>query len=133
MFAGATVGVTAGTTAVVSMHAQSFDGTCRGAFVVKKPAPANAAYSACPRIGGRFPITIKVTGGTVSLTNPFATYFGTIDAAGGLQIRGSRLGRTGAGQISTTHDGNIRGTIASGSAVAIGLDGQCHGIFTARR
>ncbi len=133
MFARVTIGLIAGATVGASAHAQSFDGTCKGASIVEKRVASGTAGSECPRTGGRFPITIKVTGGTVSLTNPFATYFGTIDAGGGFHIRGSRLGRTGGGQIPASYDGTIRCKIASGSAVATGLDSQCQGIFTARQ
>jgi adhesin HecA-like repeat protein len=133
MFAKAAIGMMAGAAAVAPAHAQTFDGTYKGAFIVQKRVASGAANTECPRIGGRFPITIKVTGGTVSLTNPFATYFGTIDAGGGLQIRGSRLARTGGGQISARYDGTICGKTASGSSVATGLDGECQGKFKARR
>jgi hypothetical protein len=125
------IGVLLGAALAVSAQAQTFDGVYKGAFTVKRQV--GTPGSECPRVGGHIAITINARGGSVTLTHAFATYSGTVDRNGRVEIRGSRPTASGAGRISTTYSGTIRRRIVSGPAFAIGPGGECHGTFSARR
>ncbi len=125
------IGVLMGAALAVPAQAQSFDGTYKGSVTVTKRV-GNAGHE-CPAVGGSLVITVRVNGGTVSLTHAFATYPGTVDGKGKVRIHGTRPTPGGDDRVTAIYTGRIRRRTVSGSAVASTTVGQCHTRFSARR
>jgi len=133
MIARAMIGILLCVAIAASAQAQNFDGTYKGTITVTKRVDPRGLNTECPKVGGRLLMTIKVRGEAVALVNPFATYPGTADTAGTLEVRGSRLTRSGVGRVAATYSGTIRGRVAAGSTHAIGPAGECYATFKARK
>jgi hypothetical protein len=115
-------------------QAQTFDGAYKGTITVtKRVLRSGDDTNECPRVGNRNPVTVTVSGGAVTLTNPFTTYSGTIAPGGKVEIRGSRLAAGGYGRVVATYTGTVRGGVIAGSGKAIGPNVECFSVFRARR
>jgi hypothetical protein len=125
------IGVLSGAALAVSAQAQSFDGTYKGSVTITKRVGQLGLE--CPPVGQSIPITVRMSGGSVSLTHAFATYPGTVDGKGNVRIHGTRPGPGGSDRISAIYSGRLRGRTVSGSAVATTTSTECHGRFSARR